>query len=95
MNLNKETIEGKWTEIKGELQKKWGKLTDQELEASKGDLKSISGIIQQKYGSTKEDFESSFNDLLNKFSKTKDNIMNRAVDKKDQATEHTKSKLNS
>ena len=95
MNLNKETIEGKWTEIKGEIQKKWGKLTDQELEASKGDLKSISGLIQQKYGSSKEDFESNLNTLLSKFSETKDNIINRIVDKKDQAVDQTKAKLNS
>ena len=95
MNLNKETIEGKWTEIKGELQKKWGKLTDQELEASKGDLKSIAGLIQQKYGSTKEDFESNLNTLLSKFSETKDKIMNHIVDKKDQAVDQTKAKLDS
>lgn len=50
MNLNENTTKGKWLEMKGEIQKAWGKLTDNELEESKGDMKKIAGIIQQRYG---------------------------------------------
>ena len=49
MNLNENTIKGKWLEIKGDIQKAWGKLTDDELEKTKGDMKAIGGLIQQKY----------------------------------------------
>ena len=48
--INENVIKGKWLEIKGDIQKAWGKLTDDELDKVKGDIKQISGLIQQKYG---------------------------------------------
>ena len=50
MNVNEQIIKGKWLEIKGEVQKAWGKITDDELDKANGDLKSITGLVQQKYG---------------------------------------------
>jgi uncharacterized protein YjbJ (UPF0337 family) len=32
----------------------WGKLSHDELERTKGNLSAIAGLIQQKYGETKE-----------------------------------------
>lgn len=54
MTVNENIIKGKWLEIKGEIQKAWGKLTDDELEQTKGDMKAISGLIQQRYGEAQE-----------------------------------------
>ena len=53
--LNEEMIKGKWKEIKGEIKTLWGKLTDDELDKTSGNLESIAGIIQQRYGNKKED----------------------------------------
>jgi uncharacterized protein YjbJ (UPF0337 family) len=39
----------KWNDIKDEVQKVWGKLTEEELENTDGDLESIDSLIQQKY----------------------------------------------
>ncbi len=33
--MNKDQVSGKWTEIKGDIQKAWGNLTDDELEKNK------------------------------------------------------------
>lgn len=82
MQINKDVIEGKWTEIKGEIQKTWGRLTDSELEKTKGDLKAIKGIIQQKYGESKGEHESKIEEIMNKL-KTK----------KDEAVDQVKAKL--
>lgn len=38
MKFNENTIKGKWLEIKGEIQKSWGKLTDDEIDKTQGDL---------------------------------------------------------
>jgi uncharacterized protein YjbJ (UPF0337 family) len=54
MKVNQNTTKGKWLEIKGDVQKAWGKLTDDDLEKSKGDMKKIAGIIQQRYGETQK-----------------------------------------
>lgn len=65
--MNENIIKGKWTEIKGELQKSWGELTDDELEKTKGNVKSIEGLLQQRYGETQEFVGKKLNDILNKF----------------------------
>jgi len=55
MAFNDDMFHGKWTEIKGEIQKKWGHLTDNDLEATKGNATSLLGLIQQKVGMAKEE----------------------------------------
>ncbi len=72
MTINETTIKGRWHEIKGDIQKAWGKLTDDELEKTKGDMKSISGLIQQRYGDAKEDYSKKLSDIYAKFEEKKD-----------------------
>lgn len=63
--MNENIFKGKWKEIKGEIVRSWGKITEDELEQTKGDLTKISGLVQQKYGETQE----SVRERLNKFVK--------------------------
>lgn len=55
--MNKDIFEGKWEQFKGEVQKKWGKLTDDDLDVINGNRKKLAGKIQEKYGVTKEEAE--------------------------------------
>jgi uncharacterized protein YjbJ (UPF0337 family) len=50
MTLNENIVKGKWLEIKGDIQKAWGDLTNDELEKTQGDMKAFSGLIKKKYG---------------------------------------------
>lgn len=61
--INENIAQGKWSQIKGEIRKAWGKLTEDELEQTKGDVSRISGLVQQKYGETQE----SVRERLNRF----------------------------
>lgn len=72
MSLNENMIKGKWLEIKGDIQKAWGKLTDDELEQTKGDAKAIGGLIQQRYGDTQETYKSKLSDIFRRFETKKD-----------------------
>jgi uncharacterized protein YjbJ (UPF0337 family) len=72
MELNENVIKGKWLEIKGDIQKTWGKLTDDELEKTKGDVKAIGGLIQQRYGETYEKSHDKVNEIFKKFDEKKD-----------------------
>lgn len=72
MNLNENTLKGKWLEIRGEVQKAWGKLTNDELDKSKGDLKVIGGLIQQKYGKNQSDYSKKLADIFNRFEDQKE-----------------------
>jgi uncharacterized protein YjbJ (UPF0337 family) len=82
MEINSEVLKGKWKEIKGEIQKAWGKLTHDELEQTKGDLKAVQGLIEQKYGKAKDEQEKTLSEIVKKFESTRD-----------QATEAVKEKL--
>lgn len=65
--LNENVIKGKWNEFKGELQRAWGRLTDDEVEESKGDLTALSGIVQRKYGLGQEEVRQRLNEMISRF----------------------------
>lgn len=74
--MNDNHLSGMWNEFKGELRSKWGKLTDDEVEATKGDAEAISGLVEQRYADHKEGFREEISNLLKKYSIKKDQIVN-------------------
>lgn len=72
MTLNENTIKGKWLEIRGDLQKAWGKLTNDELDKTKGDMKAIGGLIQQKYGEAQDTYSKKLSGIFQRFDAKKD-----------------------
>ena len=55
--MNEEMLRGKWTQLKGNVQKQWGKLTDDDLDLIEGNAKILVGKLQERYGMTKEEAE--------------------------------------
>jgi uncharacterized protein YjbJ (UPF0337 family) len=55
--MNWDQIEGNWKEFKGKAVAQWGKLTDDELDRVQGRRTELAGLIQQKYGKTREEAE--------------------------------------
>lgn len=53
--MNWDTIEGKWKQMKGSVQSKWGELTDDEIDQIDGNRERLEGKIQEKYGVSKEE----------------------------------------
>ena len=62
--MNQDVFEGKWKEMRGQLKEWWGKLTDDDLEQVGGKADQLIGLLQQKYGYTKEHAEEEFNRRL-------------------------------
>lgn len=52
--MNKDILEGKWKQMKGEAKVWWGKLTDDDLDRAAGKFEVLTGILQEKYGYTRE-----------------------------------------
>jgi uncharacterized protein YjbJ (UPF0337 family) len=52
--MNMDIIEGKWKELRGKVQSKWGDLTDSDLDQVAGRRTELEGILQKRYGYTKE-----------------------------------------
>lgn len=90
--LNEDTLKGKWKEAKGEIQKMWGKLTDDDLDQAKGDLTALAGIIQQRYGESKESVQMKLNDYFgDTWMDVKDGISKTAEAAKNAVSEASES----
>ena len=64
--MNKDIIKGEWNEIKGSVQKKWGKLTDNDLTQINGDRTKLAGTIQKAYGIQSDEAEKQLKDWEDK-----------------------------
>jgi uncharacterized protein YjbJ (UPF0337 family) len=53
--INEDQFEGKWKQFKGELKKKWGNFTDDDLLYIEGRRDKLEGKIQERYGDRKEE----------------------------------------
>ena len=63
--MNKEIFKGKWNQYKGEAKKKWGELTDDELDKINGEKDIMVGKLQEKYGRSKDEAEKEFDEWYN------------------------------
>jgi uncharacterized protein YjbJ (UPF0337 family) len=55
--MNWDQVEGKWLQMKGEVRRKWGELTDDDIEQIKGNRDKLAGRLQERYGIGKEEAE--------------------------------------
>lgn len=62
--MNKDIIQGNWTELKGKVRQQWGDLTDNEVERLKGTRQELSGLLQKKYGYQQDRVEAEIDKFL-------------------------------
>jgi len=48
--MNNDIIAGKWQQVKGKAQAKWGDLTDDVFDIAEGDSRYLAGKLQERYG---------------------------------------------
>lgn len=61
--MNKDILSGKWTQLRGEVQKRWGKLTDDQLDVINGDRLKLVGKIEEAYGVARDEAEKQLSDF--------------------------------
>lgn len=61
--MNKDIISGKWSQLKGKAQAKWGDLTDDDFKVAEGNAEYLSGRLQERYGWAKDRAESEVRDF--------------------------------
>lgn len=63
--MDKDILLGKWKQLKGEFKKKWGNLTDDDLDKAEGDRDKLLGVLQEKYGYSKDQAREHLDRFLN------------------------------
>ena len=48
--MDSDRIKGKWNQIKGDVKRKWGEITDDDLLQAEGNMDKLVGTIQQRTG---------------------------------------------
>jgi uncharacterized protein YjbJ (UPF0337 family) len=53
--MNEDTLKGQWTQLKGRVREKWGKLTNDDLDQIQGRAEQLVGKIQERYGIARDE----------------------------------------
>ena len=53
--MNWDQLEGKWKQFTGSARERWGKLTDDDLDAIQGRKEILVGRLQERYGIAREE----------------------------------------
>jgi uncharacterized protein YjbJ (UPF0337 family) len=62
--MDKDRIAGKLKEMRGQLQEKWGELTDDDLDVIEGNREQLEGKLQARYGYEKDRARKEVDDFL-------------------------------
>ena len=62
--MNEHIPHGRWNQLKGQVRKTWGKLTDDDLDMIQGDIETLIGKIEERYGRSRDEIEAEVDDWL-------------------------------
>jgi len=62
--MNDDIFKGKWKQRRGQIQQQWGDLTNDDLDRMQGTQTEFEGLLQERYGYTKERAHQEVNNLL-------------------------------
>lgn len=55
--MNRDILEGKWKQLRGDIKNWWGKFTDDDLDRINGNWDKLVGVLQERYGYSREQAE--------------------------------------
>ncbi|CAM5475406.1 CsbD family protein [Eoetvoesiella caeni] len=61
--MNEDMIKGKWKQMTGKIQAKWGKLTNDDLDVAEGNTEYLIGKVQERYGIARDEAEKQVRDF--------------------------------
>jgi uncharacterized protein YjbJ (UPF0337 family) len=62
--MNEDTLKGQWTQLKGKVREKWGKLTADDLDVIQGRAEQLIGRVQERYGIARAEAERQVKDWM-------------------------------
>lgn len=64
--MNSDILKGKWNQLKGNIKQQWGDLTDNDVARIEGNYDEFVGVLQERYGYSRERAEREVNDYLSR-----------------------------
>lgn len=64
--MNSDILKGNWKQFRGEIQKQWGKLTNDDMDVINGEYDKLVGQIQERYGWNHERAERELTDFFDR-----------------------------
>jgi uncharacterized protein YjbJ (UPF0337 family) len=55
--MNQDELKSEWSRLKGRIRKRWARLTSEDLDQIQGDREMLVGMLQERYGRTREQVE--------------------------------------
>jgi uncharacterized protein YjbJ (UPF0337 family) len=68
VTFNRDILTGKWNQVRGKAKEWWGKLTDNDLERIHGQFDELVGVVQHRYGYTREQAEKEVDRFINELN---------------------------
>ena len=78
--MNSDILQGTWKQLRGNIKQAFGKLTDDDLIQADGNADKMLGTLQARYGYTKEQAQTEWDQFVNKHS---DRLENAKADLQD------------
>ena len=78
--MNRTQMKGKLRQVRGELKKEWGKLTDDDMRRLDGEIDKLVGIFQERYGHTRGAASRELQRYLNRYEEGRGALADVAQD---------------
>jgi len=62
--MNEDVLKGKWHQLKGEVKRQWGKLTDDDIDRAGGEAEKLIGRVQERYGYQRDEAKKEVDDFI-------------------------------
>jgi len=85
--INETALQGNWNEIKGSLRKRWGQLSNDDVQEFDGNVDRLVGMIQRKTGTGRQEVERYLGEISSQASSTISNAAEGARQYVQQAAE--------
>lgn len=64
MAINEDILKGNWKQFTGDIQRRWGELTNDELDQIQGSREKLIGKIQERYGKNRAEAEKEVDEFM-------------------------------
>lgn len=93
--MNKDVMEGKWTQLRGEIKQQWGKLTNDDLDRIEGKREKLEGRLQERYGYSRGQAQDEVDKFLNQVDDQVGDLRSTVENKVEQAQSKLQDRVSS